>query len=190
MGISIRAYARHRGVSDAAVRKAIKTGRISAEPDGTIEPTKADLAWAKHTDPSQQRTQPSRGAGKPATAPTIAQAPAREPAATVAAEPSIPATGGATFVQARTANEVIKAQTNKVRLSRLKGELIDRSKAIAQVFKLARSERDAWLNWPSRVSAQIAAELGCEAHQVHVLIEREVRRHLNELGTLSIRIDG
>ena len=27
MGLSIRAYARHRGVSEAAVRKAIKTGR-------------------------------------------------------------------------------------------------------------------------------------------------------------------
>ena len=37
MGISIRAYGRHRGVSDAAVRKAIKAGRITAEPDGTID---------------------------------------------------------------------------------------------------------------------------------------------------------
>jgi hypothetical protein len=36
MGISIRAYGRHRGVSDAAVRKAIKAGRITSEPDGTI----------------------------------------------------------------------------------------------------------------------------------------------------------
>lgn len=44
MGISIRAYARQRGVSDAAVRKAIKTGRITTEPDGTIDPAKADAA--------------------------------------------------------------------------------------------------------------------------------------------------
>ena len=37
MGISIRAYARHRGVSDTAVRKAIKTGRITKERDGSID---------------------------------------------------------------------------------------------------------------------------------------------------------
>ena len=44
MGISIRAYGRHRGVSDAAVRKAIKAGRITPEPDGSIDPDKADLS--------------------------------------------------------------------------------------------------------------------------------------------------
>ena len=58
--------------------------------------------------------------------------------------------GGTSLLQARTVNEVVKAQTNKVRLARLKGELVDRSQAVAHVFKLARAERDAWLNWPAR----------------------------------------
>ncbi|HGG60421.1 MAG TPA: elements of external origin, partial [Gammaproteobacteria bacterium] len=62
MGISIRAYARHRGVSDAAVRKAIKTGRITPEPDGTIDPQKADAEWAANTDSAQQRKQGRRKA--------------------------------------------------------------------------------------------------------------------------------
>jgi hypothetical protein len=31
MGVSIRAYARHRGMADNAVRKAIKAGRITPE---------------------------------------------------------------------------------------------------------------------------------------------------------------
>jgi cupin superfamily acireductone dioxygenase involved in methionine salvage len=47
--------------------------------------------------------------------------------------------GGTSLLQARTVNEVVKAQTNKVRLARLKGELVDRPQAIAHVFKLARS---------------------------------------------------
>ena len=34
MGLSIRAYAQHRGVSHTAVAKAIKAGRIGKEPDG------------------------------------------------------------------------------------------------------------------------------------------------------------
>ncbi len=55
MGISIRAYGRHRGVSDAAVRKAIKAGRITPEADGTIDPEKADAEWGRNTDVAQQR---------------------------------------------------------------------------------------------------------------------------------------
>ena len=35
MGISIRAYARHRGVTDTAVHKAIRAGRITPETDGS-----------------------------------------------------------------------------------------------------------------------------------------------------------
>jgi hypothetical protein len=52
------------------------------------------------------------------------------------------AAGAMTFMQARTANEALKAQERRVRLQRMKGELVDRAKAVAQVFRLARDERD------------------------------------------------
>jgi hypothetical protein len=45
MGVSLRAYGRHRGVTLAAVQKALKTHRITALPDGTIDPEIADRAW-------------------------------------------------------------------------------------------------------------------------------------------------
>ena len=76
-----------------------------------------------------------------------------------------------------------------MRLARLKGELVDRPQAIAHVFKLARSERDAWLNWPARVSAQMAARLEVDTHTMHVSLESAVREHLQELGNLSPRVD-
>ncbi len=101
---------------------------------------------------------------------------------------SVP-TGGTSLLQARTVNEVVKAQTNKVRLARLKGELVDRPQAIAHVFKLARSERDAWLNWPARISAQMAARLDVDPHAMHVALEAAVREHLQELGELRPRVD-
>ena len=41
----------------------------------------------------------------------------------------------------------------------MKGELVDRARAVAQVFKLAHEERDAWINWPARVAVMIVAEL-------------------------------
>lgn len=181
MGISIRAYARQRGVSDAAVRKAIKTGRVTPNADGTIDPARADAEWQRNTDSAQRShsgPQPSRPVPQTAVQTvrdTLGEAP--------------PAAGGTTLLQARTANEVLKAQTNKVRLAKLKSDLVDRAQAIAHVFKLARAERDAWLNWPSRVSAQLAAELGVDAHVLHVALEREVRRHLDELGAPQPRID-
>ena len=106
-----------------------------------------------------------------------------------AADSSPAPAGGTSLLQARTVNEVVKAQTNKVRLARLKGELVDRPQAIAQVFKLARAERDAWLNWPARVSAQMASQLGADAHALHVALEAAVREHLQELGELRPRVD-
>ena len=181
MGLSIRAYAQHRGVSEAAVRKAIKTGRISLETDGSLNPAKADGEWQRHTDASQQRNQQ-----KP-----VAREAVHAVRETLGEPPLTPSfsSGGTTFLQARTANEVLKAQTNKVRLARLKGDLVDRSQAIAQVFKLARSERDAWLNWPARIAAPLAAKLGVDAHTLHVALDAAVREHLLELGELRPRVD-
>ena len=176
MGISIRAYARHRGVSDTAVHEAIRTGRITPEADGTIDPDRADRDWTRNSEP------PKAGTGSR----TVKVRVAEDPAPNLAA--GLPA-GGTTLVQARTVNEVVKAQTNKVRLARLKGELVDRHQAIAHVFKLARTERDAWLNWPARISAQMAARLGVEAHTLHVALDAAVREHLAELGELKVRVD-
>lgn len=175
MGISIRAYARHRGVTDTAVHKAIRAGRITSESDGTIDPERADRDWSRNTEP-------------PKTGPNKTLARAAVPDASGDAPTALPS-GGTSLLQARTVNEVVKAQTNKVRLARLKGELVDRSQAIAHVFKLARSERDAWLNWPARISAQMAARLEVDAHAMHVALEAAVREHLQELGDMRPRVD-
>ncbi|QTD44984.1 elements of external origin [Ottowia testudinis] len=197
MGISIRAYARARGVSDTAVRKAIKVGRITALADGTIDPAQADAQWAGNTDPALQRKEatPSAVKVKPATAATSAAPPTATASAAPAASSSPVAggvgvaTGGASLLQARTANELLKAQTNKVRLARMKGELIERAQAIAHVFRLARNERDAWLNWPGRVSARMAADLNVDAHALHIALDAAVREHLAELGELRPSLD-
>ena len=181
MGLSIRAYARHRGVSHVAVKKAIDTGRITPAADCTIEPNRADLEWAQNTV----------AARKPVAAKTASPAaepirPASAPVESVA--PPLSA-GGTSLLQARTVNEVVKAQTNKVRLAQLKGDLVDRSQAIAHVFRLARTERDAWLNWPARISAEMAAKLEVDAHELHVALESAVRDHLIELGDMRPRVD-
>jgi hypothetical protein len=187
MGLSIRAYARHRGVTDTAVHKAIRSGRIEALADGTIDSDQADAQWERNTSAPKTGTQ--RPTVKVKVPEVDGDGGGERGGAGATSNTSSGGSGGTSLLQARTVNEVVKAQTNKVRLARLKGELIDRPQAIAHVFKLARSERDAWLNWPARVSAQMAAKLELDAHTMHVALENAVREHLQELGNLQAGVD-
>jgi len=54
-GISLREFARRQEVTEGAVRKAIASGRITPNPDGTIDPIRADQEWRTNTDPSPHR---------------------------------------------------------------------------------------------------------------------------------------
>ncbi len=178
MGLSRRAYARHRGVAESAVRKAIATGRITLEPDGTIDPAKADRQWEAQTDPSRRHV-----SGKPVPRAAI------KAVDDTLREAGTAAPGGEmSFLRARMANEVLKAQTARLRLQKMKGELVDRAKATALVFDLARRERDAWMNWPPRVAADMAAELGVDAHLMEQVLEHHLRRHLAELAEIEIEL--
>jgi hypothetical protein len=183
---SNRELARQLGVSETAVRRAERVGRIGREPDGSWDLAKVRAAWALNTDPAQQRGEPSAGNGSRKAArravkpvPEAAVGAVRE---TLREHGEPIAAGAMTFMQARTANEVLKAQERRLRLQQMKGELVDRAKAVAQVFRLARDERDAWVNWPARVAAMIAAELEVDPHKLHSVLERQVREHLAELA--------
>ena len=136
------------GISDMAVRKAIASGRISVEEDGMIDPDKADRAWGSSSDPAQVRPvakSPPRGTPRPVP---MAAVEAGSDSLRDSGEPA-PAAGNMTFVQARTANEVIKAQERRIRLGKLKGDLVDRARAVATVFALARRERLPCVQWPA-----------------------------------------
>lgn len=200
MGISRRQYAVHRGVSHTAVGKAISTGRITTEPDGTIDPAKADAQWDRQTDPAKQRGPHAQAMGV-ATAAGTARASATRPVPRAAieavsdtlresgADPDPGAGGGeVSFLRARMANEVLKAQTAKVKLAKMKGELVDRARTTAMVFDLARRERDAWLNWPPRVAANMAAELGVDPHRMEQVLDKYLRQHLADMAEVKIEL--
>ncbi len=188
MGLSIRAYARHRGVSHVAVKKAIDTGRIMPLPDGTIDPDTADAQWAQNTlQPRRAAAQEKVRTPKVRHAPATAEAIPPRDAMDASTAPM--SASGTSLLQARTVNEVLKAKLNNLELAHRKKELVDRAQAVAHVFKLARIERDAWLNWPARISGQMASTLGVDAHRMHVALETAVREHLIELGELRPRVD-
>ena len=190
MGLSVREYARRRGVSHTAVRKAVQTGRIPQEADGTIDQVKADAAWDAQTDPGRR----AASAPKPVIETPVSPAPTphREttpvvPAAAAGSGSSFDGgkAAGATFAQARTAHEVAKAQKARIQVDRLKDEVVDRARATALVFKLARQERDAWITWPARVAGQMAAEIGIDPHVMQTLLEAHVHAHLDELAAIE-----
>jgi hypothetical protein len=206
MGVSRRQYAAHRGVSHTAVAKSLATGRITAEADGTINPVKADRQWDTATDPAKRRGVHARQPGADTARGTAAAAKAAigmkpVPRAAITAVNETLSEAGAqgdageagdaeggqvSFLRARIANEVIKAQTAKVRLQKMKGDLVDRNRAVAAVFDLARRERDSWLNLPPRVAANMAAELGVEAHRMELVLDRVLRAHLAEMAEVKL----
>lgn len=195
MGISIRAYARHRGVSDTAVHKAIREGRITREADGSIDVARADREWARNSvEPASREAQnpAAKPAAKPVTKPTVEPRTEASPAREASAEPVAPplTAGGTTLLQARTVHEALKVQLRKIEVAERKEELVDRARAVAHVFKLAREERDAWLNWPNRVAPQLAVHLEVDEHTLHVALDAAVREQMDELGAIHPKVNG
>jgi hypothetical protein len=88
--------------------------------------------------------------------------------------------GASSFHNARTANEVLKAQERKLRLEERRGQLVDKARALLLVHRLAKEERDAILAWPARVAGEMAAELGVDAHRLQTPMDARLRQHLAE----------
>ena len=196
-GMSERQYAAQVGLSRGAIQKAKDTGRLVQYVDGSIDAAASDARRAAMTDPAKQR-----GEARNAPSPVAKLKPVPDTALSAVGntlrEQGLPAplTGwGTTFLQAKTANEVLKAQERKLKLAMLKGELIDRDRAVGLVFRLAREERDAWVTWPARAAALMASELGVmiadhgclEPVMMQKVLEAHVRAQLESLA--EVRID-
>lgn len=198
-GLSERQYAARVGLSRGAIQKAKEAGRLVLFADGSIDAAASDQRRAEMTDPAK-----SRATAKPAATATPKLKPVPEAAVAAVGETlreqglAAPAAGGGmTFLQARTANEVLKAQERRIRLQKLKGELVDRARAETLMFRLAREERDAWVTWPARVAALMASELTAGlgegvplgAAQMQKVLETHVRAQLDSLAEIRARVE-
>ena len=184
-GMSERQYAAHVGLSRGAVQKAKETGRLVQYADGSIDAIASDTRRAAMTDPAKQRG--AKATTSPPAAPKLKPVPdtALSAVGETLREHGLvpPVTGGSTtFLQARTANEVLKAQERKLKLAKLKGALIDRDRVTALVFRLAREERDAWVTWPARAAALMASELSVAPAAMQKVLEKHVRAQLDDLA--------
>ncbi len=92
------------------------------------------------------------------------------------------------FHNARTANEVLKAQERRIRLDERRGQLVDKNKAMLLMHRLAKEERNAILTWPTRVAAELAAELGVDPHRLQTLMDARLRQHLAERNDVRVTV--
>ena len=108
-GLSEREYAAHAGISRGAVQKARASGRLVLHADGSIDAAASDVRRTQATDPSMQR-----GRRQPSLRP-VPEAAVGAVSETLREQglPAPAAAGGMTYLQARTANEVLKAQERK-----------------------------------------------------------------------------
>lgn len=164
--ISKAEYARRRGVSGAAVTRAIKDGRITTTADGRIDPELADEQWSRNTR--------SRGAPRSAAS--------AEPAPAAAVEPSSPEQPKprrelGEFDEARTRREKAQADLAELELAVKRGELVraeDVERALAGNLIAVREALDALAD---RLSAAITPEM-TQADK-HRLIRQEHRAALS-----------
>jgi transcriptional regulator with XRE-family HTH domain len=178
---SQREVARRLGISHTALQKAERAGRIAPEADGGWDVEKVRTRLAESSDPTRKTATLAAqrpAASLPATPPPVA------PPRAVDALPR----AGNTFHDARTANEVLKAQERRLRLDERRGKLVDKARALMLVHRLAKEERDAILAWPARVAAEIAAELGVDAHRLQTMMDQRLREHLAARHDVRVQV--
>ena len=140
-GMSEREYSGHSGLSRGAIQKARKAGRLVVYGDGSINAAASDARRSEMTDPDQQRRSVGGDSGLSGPA------------------------DSSSYLKARTALTVYQAQERQLAIQKKKGTLIDRARAEALVFRLARQERDVWVTWPVRVAALMAAQIAAEVEK-------------------------
>jgi hypothetical protein len=170
MKISANAYAKHRGVSLQAVLKAIREGRLPTSAvqresgRWDIDPEVADVEWQQNTDSGQ---------GAPAHAKNRQDQP--EPTGDDEPEDGEPIT----YAQARAQHERFKARLAQLELEQREGKLVEADVVKREAFRTARLVRDALLNLPDRIAAELANETN--QFKVHQRLVSEIRRALEDL---------
>ncbi|QUP53561.1 hypothetical protein GO998_07170 [Ralstonia syzygii] len=86
------------------------------------------------------------------------------------------------FDEARRIKEVYLALLNRLEFEQKSGALIELDLASNILFEEFRAQRDAWLNWPTRVAPLLAAELGVEADRLTEVLTAHVHKQIAQLG--------
>ena len=177
--LSAPEYAKHAGISPRYVRDLIARGQITkraVRPHGArkqIHREKAD----EDMELNVLKQHPGAAPRKLAREQGATQGNPRAPV-----EPTVSAagTGKLSFSAAQTISAQYKAALLKLEYGEKSGELVKRKDVESEFFTLARTVRDAVLNVPGRVSAELAGVT--DQHVINSRIEEELVKALEELA--------
>lgn len=204
--IGIREAARRLGVSDTAVHKAIKVGRVTvhSRTEGSNRPLldweAAKAQWEANSDSSKRSHvgpsaagSPTRAkyAGKPEVALPVSSSGAGPGTSTEPRQPPAPAEdsgdvakaagGGPSYAQSRAVREAYSARLQKLEYDERIGKLVDVDQVKMEAFKTHRRVRDAILNIPDRCSPQLAVLT--DPAEVHIYLLGEIVAVLRQLSS-------
>jgi hypothetical protein len=81
----------------------------------------------------------------------------------------------------RSRYEAARAREKELKVKVFEGSLVDRDRAAALFFEAGKRARESWEQWPARVAAIVAAELGVEPHPVEQVLTKHVKEHLRKI---------
>lgn len=164
-GVSLRAYARMRGVTLGAVQKAVKSKRITLNQDGTIDPERANQDWDRNTFAGKTLHSVSQPQA-PKRTPAPPRAGSALPAGDVGADPV------AAYLRARAVGETYKAKNAQLEYEERAGKLIQATKAGEYAAQFSSIVGDALSAWPDRLAPMVAA--ATDEGVVHRILLTEV----------------
>ncbi|UNC12872.1 hypothetical protein FE249_00830 [Acidiphilium multivorum] len=177
--VTLREFGRMRGISGEAVRRAIAAGRLTRsvvyDDKGRprIDPGLAEGEWGS-------ATHPTHGGKREAGAIAVdSAAPAMPASQAAAADPGEARGGGnaaATFAQSRAIREAYLARLAKLEFEERSKQVVRVDEVKNEAFKVARQVREAMLNIPDRLAAELAA--ASDPFMVHKRLADEIRQAL------------
>lgn len=178
--MTVRAYARHRGVSHPSVLRALEGGRIRKNAAGMIDSAEADRMWAANTDPSKPRNSVTGNPRhkRPKGGPSLPMG-YREDAARDANGASDHIRSG--YSQAAAIQKTYQAKREKLAYEKEVGKLVDADEVRAATFKAGRAARDRMLGIPARLAPILAAE--SNAAEVQRLLEEAINQACVEIAS-------
>jgi hypothetical protein len=179
------------GVSDTAVRKAVRAGRVQVLPDGTIDPDAGRLQWSRATDPARTkvrtkvRSQPS-GLQSNVTTEDEART-AVSLVRQVLKEEGAYSSGTIDFEMARTAETILKSHERQLKMKERRKELVPLAAVKGHVERAFIGLRQTIQRLPSRHVASIAAEIGCDPSLLDAALSKAIAAELDVLSSPVVR---
>jgi hypothetical protein len=173
--VSQREFARLEGCDEKQVRRGIASGKLIVDAEGKLDVSQVGSGWRR-----PRRDSKSADNSAPADMPPTVRA--SEEQGAQADAPEVSSFTGHRLKEAVAKKEDFAGRLKELEFLQKSGELVPKALAERVLFEEARAYRDTLLNWPTRVSALIAADLEVDADRVAEVLTGHVHKLLASLA--------